>query len=91
MLVLKIDVTKFDKSYFFEGKNGAKYADLIVFENREPDKYDNTHIVYQGIPKEERDAGKKGAIVGNGKLIGQKPSGAQPRANTKPKDEPEDW
>jgi len=89
MQVLKIDVTKFDKQYFFEGKNGAKYADLIVFENREPDKYGNTHVVYQGVPKEARDSGVKGAIVGNGKIIGQKPADGQSRASTKPSPRPE--
>lgn len=89
MLILKIDVTKLDKSYFFEGKNGAKYADLIVFENREPDKYNNTHIVYQGLPKEARDAGKKGNIVGNGQQKGG--SGGQKKQQPKPADDNLDW
>lgn len=70
MLIIKLDVTKVDKAHLFETQKGAKYLDLVVFENKEPDKYGNTHIVYQGISKEARAKGEKGKILGNGKTMG---------------------
>lgn len=66
---LKIDVTKLDKSAFFHGKNGAVYVDLVMWET--PDsQYGDDYRVNQDMPKERRDAGEKGKIVGNGKNFG---------------------
>jgi hypothetical protein len=84
MLILKINVSKLDKEQFHKGKSGT-YCDLIVFENDQPDTYGNTHVVYQGVSKEAREAGKKGAIVGNGAEKGRK---AQPAAKQAPKAPP---
>lgn len=83
-IALKIDVTKADKSAFFHGKNGAIYLDVIVMLKDEPDQYGNDGMVVQGIPKERREAGERGAILGNAKIIGggsnkpkPKPSGGR--------------
>lgn len=68
---IKIDVTKIDKSKLFEGKKGT-YLDLTSFidiDNK--DKYDNNGFVSQSTTKEERDAGEKGAILGNVKVFFQ--------------------
>lgn len=63
-----IDVTKIDKAYFREGKNGQKYLDVVLIGT--PDgKYGNDFMVSQSLPKAERAAGKKGAILGNGKYF----------------------
>lgn len=68
-ITLRIDVMKIAKQHLYQGKNGAKYLNLAIFENRDgPDKYDNTHYIVQDIPKEARDAGEKGAILGNAKI-----------------------
>lgn len=85
MLILKINVSKLDKEAFFKGKSGT-YCDLIVFENDAPDTYGNTHVVYQGLSKEAREAGKKGAIVGNGTEKGKK--AATPAQRQAPKAPP---
>lgn len=67
MIVVSIDVTKIDKSKLVEGKNGQKYYSLVVDELRTPDKYDNTHSVYQNQSKEERAAKTAKVYIGNGK------------------------
>ena len=70
-LNIKIDVTKILKEHLFQGKNGAKYLDLVVWANKEgEDQYGNSHMVVQSIPKELRDAGQKGPILGNAKEFG---------------------
>jgi hypothetical protein len=71
-LNIKLDVTKILKEHLFTGKNGAKYLDLTVWENRDGvDSYGNSHMVVQALPKELRDQGQKGPILGNGKTFGQ--------------------
>jgi hypothetical protein len=67
MIVVSIDVTKIDKSKLVEGKNGQKYYSLVVDELRTPDKYDNTHTVYQNQTKDERAAKTAKVYIGNGK------------------------
>lgn len=84
-LNIKIDVTKILKEHLFTGKNGAKYLDLTVWENRDGvDSYGNSHMVVQSLPKELRDAGQKGPILGNGKTFGQAatPAPTQQRQST---------
>lgn len=68
MIALKIDCSKIDKSKLFEGKNGAKYLDVILMDR--DDAYGNNYMVVQSVSKEERLAGKRGAILGNGKNMG---------------------
>jgi hypothetical protein len=80
MLLLKINVTKVDKARLFEGKNGAKYLDLVVTELEEPDQFGNTMLIKQACSKEERQSGVKMPIIGNGKeLTGSKPKPQAPK------------
>jgi len=67
MIVVSIDVTKIDKSKLVEGKNGQKYYSLVVDELRTPDKYNNTHTVYQNQTKDERTDKAAKVYIGNGK------------------------
>lgn len=68
MILAKIDCTKIDKTKLFAGKNGAKYLDIVLMENRDgPDRFGNDYMVVQGVSKEERQRGVKGAILGNAK------------------------
>jgi hypothetical protein len=66
LLTIKIDVTKIDKARLFQGKNGAKYLDLVCIPSPN-DKYGNTHFVTQSVTKEERQGGLKLPILGNAK------------------------
>jgi len=74
MILLKLDLTKIDKSKLFEGKNGAKYLDVILIDSP-GSKYGDDYMAVQGVTKEEREAGVKGAILGNAKIHGKKPAG----------------
>lgn len=65
---VSINVGKIDKSQLYEGKNG-KYLNIVLWET-EDDKYDNDYRCTQDISKEARNAGQKGAILGNGKNFG---------------------
>ena len=80
---LKIDVTKIDKDRLYQGTKGT-YLDAVMFLNEEPDQYGNHAMITQSVSKEEREAGTKGAILGNAKVFGgntgqaPQPSSPQP-------------
>ncbi len=68
---ISIDVTKIDKSHLVQGKKGT-YLNLTAFiDPNEADQYGNNGMVTQGLNKEARDAGQKGAILGNTKIFWQ--------------------
>jgi len=80
-LNISIDVTKIDKAHLIEGKKG-KYLNLTAFINLdEEDQYGNHGMVTQGLSKEARDSGQKGAILGNGKLFWREDSAPKPQAS----------
>ena len=68
-VTLKIDVSKIDKERLFKGQKGT-YLDAVVFLDTEADQYGNNGMIVQSVSKEERDAGKRGAILGNARIIG---------------------
>lgn len=89
IITAKIDVTKIPKDRIFEGKNG-KYIDILIFENDEPDKFDNTHNIQLSRSKEERASNAKKIYLGNGKWLdfgqrGQQQRREAPRRDYKPK------
>ncbi len=74
MIKLVIDVTKIPRDKIFQGKK-RKYVTLVFFENKDgQDEYGNDGFLSIDVSKEEREAGKRGAIVGNGKYLGRKPA-----------------
>ena len=83
---ITINVTRILKEYLFDGKNG-KYLSLVVWKNRVPDQYGNTHRVDQDLPKEARDAGVKPPVLGNAKFPDSAPAKPMPAAqsNQRPK------
>lgn len=92
MIIAKINVAKVDKSKLFEGKNGAKYLDACLIETPN-DQYGNDFMVVQGVSKEERDAGKRGEILGNAKIMGggqRRLSAPQGRSGPTPQNPPPD-
>lgn len=79
---LKIDVTKIDKEKLFRGQKGT-YLDLTVFIDVDnEDQYGNNGMVTQSTSKEDREAGIKGAILGNIKVFMKKTSEAAPQQTT---------
>jgi hypothetical protein len=84
----KIDVTKIDKARLYVGQKG-KYLDATVFiDLDELDQYGNSGMITQDVSKEERQAGTKGAILGDSKVFwrdeGQAPQASKPQGNSGP-------
>jgi len=78
MISVSINVSKIDKDHLYEGKQG-KYLNLVLWETPD-DKYGNDYRVVQGVSKEARAAGTKGAILGNAKIVGKKPEASSEEA-----------
>lgn len=64
---VKINYDQIDVKRLFPGKKG-RYLDLVLMER--DDAYGNNYMVIESVSKEERLAGKRGAILGNGKNMG---------------------
>lgn len=67
MIKLRIDVTKIDKTKLFKAESGAVYLDVVLIET--PTSQYNDYMAVQNLPKADRDAGLKGAILGNAKVL----------------------
>lgn len=78
MMAIKIDVSKILKEHLFQGKNGAKYLDAVLIPSPNS-QYGDSHFIAQGLPKELREQGKKGPIIGNAKVLGGGKRPQQPR------------
>jgi hypothetical protein len=69
---VKLDVMKIDKSAIHHGEKG-KYIDITLLGNRDgEDRFGNHYMVVQDLGQTRREAGEKGPILGNGKIVGQK-------------------
>lgn len=80
MILANINYTRVDQRYLFDGKHG-KYLDLVLFDNRDgKDQHGNDGIVMQGLPKDARDRGEKGVILGNFKRMEARTGGAPRQA-----------
>lgn len=65
---IKINYSRIVQSALYDGKNG-QYLDLVAWPNKNgPDQYGNTHMVCQELPREAREAGERGPILGNLRL-----------------------
>jgi len=82
IIKLKLDLTKVDKTKLFRSeKTSAVYLDVTLLENKNGvDQYGNSFMAVQDISKEAREAGEKGAILGNGKIFVPK-SASEPTGN----------
>ena len=67
MRTASINVEKIDKSRLVQGK----YLNLVWWEKQEEDQYGNHGMITQGVSKEDRQSGIKGAILGNVKRWGE--------------------
>jgi hypothetical protein len=68
-VTLKIDVTKIDKARLYRGQKGT-YLDATIFlDLGEADQYGNHGMITQSVSKEDKDAGMRGEILGNGKIV----------------------
>jgi hypothetical protein len=68
-IVAKIDVTKIAKGDLFEGAKGV-YLDAVLIPNKDgQSKYGDDGFIVQGLPKEKRDKGERGVILGNWRFL----------------------
>lgn len=87
VITFSIDLTKIDKTRIKDviRKDGttAKFLNLVMMTNETPDAYGNDGFIAESVTKEEKEQGKKGAILGNCKIVG-KPAQPQtaPTQNT---------
>lgn len=81
IIAVKINVKALLKEHFFQGKGGKLYADLILIPTP-TSAYNDSHMVCQSLPKELRDQGQKGPIVGNAKIL--KSGGGKPQQRSTP-------
>ena len=68
LISLSIDVSKIDPKRLYKGKKG-QYLSATLFLKEEVDQYGNNGFIVESITKEEREAGKKGNILGNAKFM----------------------
>lgn len=90
MIAGKIDVLKIDKSKLFKGAKGT-YLDIALIET--PNGQYGDYMIVQSVSKEEREAGVKGAILGNAKNMGgsfKKTHGQQPQREANQAEQPDD-
>ena len=67
---ISIDVTKIEKARIVEGKNGAKYVDLVAFiDIDQQNEYGKNGSVTQNCTKEERDAKVQMPFIGSVKVF----------------------
>ena len=66
---MKIDVSKLDKTAFFQGKKGV-YATLTSFIDLDNvSEFGDSGMITQDLGKERNQSGEKGAILGNSKVF----------------------
>lgn len=81
---IRIDVTKIDKSALFKGAKGT-YLDVVAWPNKNGEgQYGDTHYVVQELSRERREAGEKGAIIGNATVPEEQPRQAPPTTRKPP-------
>lgn len=84
---VKIDVMKIDKGALYVGQKGT-YLNVVLIEQQ--NEYSDGYIV-QEISKERREAGERGAILGNFSYLKPKPESLpQPQADVTPVIQPKD-
>ena len=69
MIKLMIDVDSIDQSRLYKGKKG-NYLNAVMIET--PDSKYGDYMIVEDISFEERQEGKKGTIIGNGKILTKK-------------------
>ena len=76
LVILKVNLSSVNKDHLFKGEKGI-YLDVVLHLNDTPDQYGNHGMITQGITKELRASGVRGAILGNAKITGETQTKAQ--------------
>jgi hypothetical protein len=65
IIKVSIDLSKIDKSKITTGKNGKKYLNLTVMDNRTPSQFGDDGYIAHEQSKEERENKERQVIIGN--------------------------
>ena len=79
MISIKIDVKKINKARLYKGEKGT-YLNCTLIET--PNSEYGDYMIVEETTKAERDAGTKGTILGNGKIVKSKTETQHPVATT---------
>lgn len=81
MVKYKINLSKVDKKLLLDGDQGV-WLFGAIFENRTgTSQYGNDGFIVQDVSKEDREAGKKGPIIGNWSYVKKKETPTETREN----------
>ena len=81
---LKINLSKADKAKLFKGAKGT-YLDAVAFIDIDvKGQYGDNGMITQAVSKEEKEAGERGAILGNSTVFWRDDGQAQPAAASAP-------
>lgn len=81
MITLKIDVKKITKSRLYVGEKGT-YLNAVLVPT--PDSEYSDYMIVESVSMDEKEAGVKGAIIGNAKIVK-----AKEKQESKPENNPE--
>lgn len=61
-------------------KTGKLYMSICVSEMKQKDQFDNTHTVFMGQSKEQREAKEDKIYIGNGYAVNFEPTSVSPES-----------
>lgn len=68
LISLNLNLSLVDKARLYSGKKG-KYLSAVLHLTPTTDQYGNNGFIVESVSKEERQAGQRGTILGNAKII----------------------
>ena len=74
LIALNLNLSLVDKARLYKGKKG-QYLSAVLHLTPTVDQYGNNGFVVESTTKEERQAGQRGTILGNAKIL--TPAGEQ--------------
>ena len=68
LISLNLNLSLVDKARLYSGKKG-KYLSAVLHLTPTTDQYGNNGFIVESVSKEERQAGQRGTILGNARII----------------------
>lgn len=68
MITLNLNLSLVNKARLYKGKKG-QYLSAVLYLTPTVDQYGNNGFIAESISKEERQAGQRGTILGNARII----------------------
>ena len=68
LISLNLNLSLVNKARLYSGKKG-KYLSAVLHLTPTVDQYGNNGFIVESVSKEERQAGQRGTIIGNAKIL----------------------